>query len=85
MGKPVRIAELKAHLSATLRRVKRGETVTVMERDTPIGQIVPVEAAGARGIRVRRARGSWADVQIPEPLEIKVDIVELLLEERGDR
>lgn len=36
--------ELRNHLSAYLRRVKAGETVTITERGKPIGQIVPIQA-----------------------------------------
>ena len=85
MGKPVRIAELKAHLSATLRRVRRGETVTILDRDTPIAKIVRIDAPGGTGLQVRPARGNWRDVKLPPPLETTTDIIELLLEERGDR
>jgi prevent-host-death family protein len=35
--------ELKNHLSAYLRRVKAGETVTITERGKPVGQIVPIQ------------------------------------------
>ena len=38
----VRIAELKARLSEYLRAVRRGETIAVMDRDTPVAQIVPI-------------------------------------------
>ena len=37
------IHELKAHLSAYLRKVKDGETVTITERGAPVGRIVPAE------------------------------------------
>lgn len=84
MSRPVRIAELKANLSAYLRRVKRGETVTVMERDTPVAQLVPIEASHAP-IRIRRARGHFGEVRLPPPLRTRSDIVTLLLEERGER
>jgi prevent-host-death family protein len=39
----VRIAELKARLSEYLRAVRRGETVAVLDRETPIARIVPIE------------------------------------------
>ncbi|HVS31560.1 MAG TPA: type II toxin-antitoxin system prevent-host-death family antitoxin [Thermoanaerobaculia bacterium] len=84
MSKPVRIAELKANLSAFLRRVKRGETVTVMDRDTPVAQLVPIETARPP-VRMRRARGRLADLTLPSPLRTRSDIVSLLLEERGER
>jgi antitoxin (DNA-binding transcriptional repressor) of toxin-antitoxin stability system len=34
--KQARIAELKARLSEYLRSVRRGETVTILDRDTPL-------------------------------------------------
>ena len=36
------IRELKARLSAYLRRVKAGETLVITERGKPIGRIVPI-------------------------------------------
>ncbi|MGH8566634.1 MAG: type II toxin-antitoxin system Phd/YefM family antitoxin, partial [Gammaproteobacteria bacterium] len=40
--KQVRIAELKARLSEYLRVVRRGETIAILDRETPVAQIVPV-------------------------------------------
>ncbi len=83
----IRVAELKARLSEQLRAVKRGETITVLERDTPVARIIPMsEAAG--GIEIRPAgarRKRLCDVKLPPRLVMKQDIVELLLEERGKR
>lgn len=84
MSRAVRIAELKANLSAYLRRVRRGEIVTVMDRDTPVAQLVPIEVSRPP-IRIRRARGALEDLRLPPPLRTKSDIVALLLEERGER
>jgi prevent-host-death family protein len=84
MSRSVRIAELKSHLSAYLRRVKRGETVTVMERDTPVAQLVPLQASRT-SLHVRRARGKIGELRLPPPLRMRSDIVKLLLEERGER
>jgi prevent-host-death family protein len=39
--KKANVAELKNRLSYNLKKVKRGETVLVMERSTPIARIVP--------------------------------------------
>jgi prevent-host-death family protein len=39
--KKANIADLKNRLSYYLTRVKRGETVLVMERTTPVARIVP--------------------------------------------
>lgn len=43
-GTSVGTRQLRNHLSAYLRRVKAGETITITERGKPVGQIVPVQA-----------------------------------------
>jgi prevent-host-death family protein len=81
--KTVRIAELKARLSEYLRVVRRGETIAVLDRDTPVAHIVPVR--DRIDLRVRRpAPGTPRPNQIPlpKPLKLPVDVVALLLEER---
>jgi len=81
--KAVRIAELKARLSEYLRAVRRGETIAVLDRDTPVAQIVPVRDRTALRIR-KPAPGALRPNQISpaKPLKLNVDVVELLLEER---
>lgn len=79
----VRIADLKARLSEHLRYVRRGHVLTVLDRDTPIARLVPIEAPA--GLAVRRpagARASVAKVPLPPPLPLPVDPVALLLEDR---
>jgi prevent-host-death family protein len=39
--KRAQIAELKAHLSQYLAQVRRGDTVVVFDRNTPIARLVP--------------------------------------------
>jgi prevent-host-death family protein len=41
----VGVRELKANLSAVLRRVKAGTTVVITDRGTPVGRIVPERAS----------------------------------------
>jgi antitoxin (DNA-binding transcriptional repressor) of toxin-antitoxin stability system len=82
--KSVRIADLKAHLSAHLRSVRRGETLTVLDRETPIARIVPA-LDHASALRIRRPLASGprpADVPRPRALKTKRDPVALLLEDR---
>ena len=40
--KEVKIAELKAHLSSHLAAVRKGETIIVCDRSTPIARLTPV-------------------------------------------
>jgi len=85
--KTVGIAELKSRLSEHLRGVRRGEVVTVMDRHTPIARIVPYKPEPPPLVIRQPAPGSPrpCDVPLPPPLKTKVDIVEILLEERGER
>lgn len=81
--KQVRIAELKARLSEYLRAVRRGETIAVLDRETPVAQIVPVRDRTA--LRVRKpAPGTPPPnrIPLPKPAKLDIDIVQLLLEER---
>ena len=81
--KQVSIAELKAKLGEYLRAVRRGETITVLDRETPVAHIVPVRAPSA--LRVRKpAPGSppLNRIPLPKPANLPIDVVKLLLEER---
>jgi prevent-host-death family protein len=81
--KRVRIAELKARLSEYLRAVRRGETIAVLDRDTPVAQIVPIRDRTTLQIRKPRP-GTPAPnrVPLPKPLKVNIDVVRLLLDER---
>ena len=79
----VRIAELKAKLSEYLRTVRRGETIAVLDRETPVAHIVPIRPLSA--LRVRKpAPGSPPPnrIPLPKPAKLSIDVVRLLLEER---
>ena len=83
----VRIAELKARLSEYLRRVRRGRTFIVTDRETPIAQIIPYQP-GPASLTVRNPTPDaprLAAIRMPPPLRIKADVVELLARERGDQ
>jgi prevent-host-death family protein len=84
MKKRVKISELKNHLSAYLRHVRRGHTVEVLDRETLIAAIVPVETTRS-GIKYRPAKGRLQDVEVPPPLDPPVDVVALLREDRDAR
>jgi prevent-host-death family protein len=80
----VKIADLKAKLSQHLREVRRGRTITVMDRSTPIARIVPYQAE-SEPLVVRRPLGrtpGLKEVRLPPPLKLRRDVVEFLLAER---
>jgi prevent-host-death family protein len=80
----VGIADLKAHLSALLREVRRGRTFTLLDRKTPVARLVPYTTA-AEALPVRHAQGLLKDVVLLPPVR-GVDSLSALLEERqGDR
>lgn len=80
----VRIAELKARLSEHLRAVRRGDVITVLDRDTPVARITPIRERATLHIR-KPAPGTPQPgrVRVPgRPLKLRIDVLELLLEER---
>jgi prevent-host-death family protein len=79
----VGIADLKAHLSQHLRRVRSGRTITVVDRDTPVAQIVPYAAAAA--LEIRRATRKPGEVRLPPPLGKPTDSLTVLLQDRAAR
>ena len=81
--KQVRIAELKARLSEYLRAVRRGETIAVLDRETPVAQLVPIRDRSA--LRIRKPDPGTPRpnrVRLPKPLTLNIDVVQLLLDER---
>ena len=80
--KAVRIADLKAHLSEHLRSVRNGGTLTVLDRDTPVAQIVPY---AAQPLELRRATRRLRDLKLPPKPSKRTDSVALLLEDRRRR
>ena len=82
--KAVQMAQLKARLSAYLREVRRGHSLTVFDRNTPITTIVPY-ANDAVSVTLRHPRPDAPKlrrVPLPPPLKTDIDVVGLLLEER---
>lgn len=82
--KAVKTAELKAHLSAHLSAVRRGETITILDRRQPIARLVPFLDAQAELV-VRPAQGRLQDIPVPAPANEASDVVADLLAERADR
>lgn len=82
--KTITISAFKAHLSAELRKVRRGGRVVISDRDTPIAEVVPFrgEDTPTLGIRLPDA----VPFEIPRSsLRIEHDPVAYLLEDRARR
>lgn len=78
----VGIAELKARLSEHLRAVRKGKTLIVMDRTTPVARIVPY---AAEPIPVRRATRRARDLPRPAPPVAPTDSLAVLLDDRRRR
>lgn len=82
--KRIGVAALKARLSEYLRIVRRGGTVVVLDRKTPIARIVP-ERGGAERLEVRplvKDSPPLRALAIPRGRPLEVDVVAILREER---
>ena len=78
----VRIADLKARLSEHLRSVRNGDTLTVLDRDTPVARIVPFAAPP---LEIRKAQRRVRDLKLPPKPAKRTDSVAVLLDDRRRR
>jgi prevent-host-death family protein len=84
--KRARVAELKAHLSKYLVRVRRGDTVIVCDRHTPIARLVPYDEA-ADGFVIQEPSRPTAALRMLRGVKPRraVDVVTLLRDSREQR
>jgi len=90
--KRVSVTDLKNGLSQYLRLVKRGETIEILEHQVPIARITRLESPAdddalrerliREGILIPRTRDPRSFVLKP-PVPCAVDVVQILIEERG--
>jgi antitoxin (DNA-binding transcriptional repressor) of toxin-antitoxin stability system len=85
----VQVAELKARLSEYLRKAQSGEEVLVLSRDTAVAMLVAPPGRTTE-LLVRRPdleSPRLSQILLPSPPNppLDVDIVEILLRERGER
>ncbi len=79
----VGIADLKAHLSHHLRKVRAGRTLTVVDRDTPVAKIIPYDAETP--LEVRRATRKPSSLRPPPRASKPTDSLSVLLQDRASR
>lgn len=84
--KRANVSELKARLSGYLAEVRRGQTVEVCDRQTPIARIVPIERE-ADGLCVEEPRRPLSDLRTLKSVRMrrKLDVGRLLRNSRDQR
>ena len=80
--KTVGIADLKAHLSQHLRTVRKGRTLTVLDRDAPIARLVPIESGP---LEIRKATRQPRDLPARPATARPTDSLTALLADRQRR
>jgi prevent-host-death family protein len=80
--KTVGIADLKARLSEHLRAVKKGRSFMVVDRETPVARLVPVETGA---LEIRQASRRARDLPASPPAAGNTDSLAVLLEDRQRR
>jgi prevent-host-death family protein len=85
--KEVKIAELKASLSAHLAAVRKGEVVIVCDRSTPIARLTPIKQPQEDDLIIEEAKDPPAEARKIKPLKRlkNVDVDRILGEMREDR
>ncbi len=79
----VGVAELKARLSEHLRSVRAGRRITVVDRSTPIAELIPIQQ---ESLEIRPARRSARNLPIGKSvLPSGVSSLAVLLEDRSKR
>lgn len=85
MNKKVGIAELKSRLSYYLKGVRRGHSVVVYDRDTPVALLSPIAQGPQLSVRAPTIPGGFTDfVPSCRSSTVNVDILAFLQEERDD-
>jgi len=81
------VSELKTHLSSYLAEVRRGHSVVVCDRATPIARLVPYAPDEDDGFEVLPASLPVSDLKKIRGVRPKrpIDVVRLLREDRDAR
>ena len=85
--KRAKVSELKTHLSSYLAEVRRGRSIVVCDRTTPIARLVPYDSDDDEGFEVVPASLPVRDLQQVRGVRPKrpIDVVRLLREDRDAR
>jgi len=83
--KSAKVSELKARLSSYLADVRKGDTVVVLDRRTPIARLIPYE--NTQELKITEPTHAPAKLRNLKPIRLrkKMDPVKFLREARGRR
>ena len=79
----VGIADLKAHLSAHIRKVRGGRTLTIVDRNTPVAQLIPFDPEAP--LEIRKASRKPSELRLPRAPAASTDSLSELLRDRSKR
>jgi antitoxin (DNA-binding transcriptional repressor) of toxin-antitoxin stability system len=79
------INEVKTHLSSTLARVEKGETVIICKRNKPIAEIRPLQQKTSKKRPLGLARKQYPDFKLPDTINepLPDDILSYFTGEKG--
>jgi prevent-host-death family protein len=77
----IQMADFKAHLSRYIREVRKGQPLTLLDRQTPVAQVVPFSGKTGQ-LAVRPATRQPKQVLFPKPPGKKLNVVRYAAEER---
>lgn len=89
MSDRVGVRELKASLSAYLRRVTDGESVVVTDHGTPVARLVPPDVPDRLAQLIREGRLNWtgrrlvASTRRPKLRGGRTTVADIVLRDRG--
>lgn len=76
------IAALKARLSEHLRAVRKGRSLIVVDRTTPIARLVPYQE---HAVEIRKASRPVGELRLPPAPKAATDSLAALLDDRRRR
>jgi prevent-host-death family protein len=81
--KTMTISAFKAHISEELKKVRKGAHIIISDRDTPIAEVIPIEAKTKPRLAIREPTGPFVIPHLAR--KIDHDPLEFLMEDRNKR
>jgi antitoxin (DNA-binding transcriptional repressor) of toxin-antitoxin stability system len=77
------ISTFKAHISEELQKVRKGATLMILDRETPVAEVVPVRGKQVPHLELREPTSPYTIPRLKVP--IVADPLDALLEDRAKR